>query len=78
MVYAVFTNFSECQCRLYTALLNVCMAWHEMTIELTQEIGRRMTTITEDTRETTFLFQRLSMALQRGNTVSSHNTMVTE
>jgi len=52
--------------------------WHEMAIELTQEIGRRITTITEDTRETTFLFQRLSMALQRKNAVSFHNTMVTE
>jgi len=40
-----------------------------MAIELTQDIGRRITTITEDTRETTFLFQRLSMALQRGNAV---------
>jgi len=29
-------------------------------------------------RETSFLFQRLSMALQRGNAVSFHNTMVTE
>jgi len=47
-------------------------------IELTQEIGRRITTITEDNRETTFLFQRLSMALQRGNAVSFHNTMATE
>ena len=37
--------------------------WHEMAIELTQEIGRHITTITEDTQETTFLFQRLSMAL---------------
>jgi len=27
-----------------------------MAIELTQEIGRRITTITEDTRKTTFLF----------------------
>jgi len=34
--------------------------------------------ITEDIRETTFLFQRLSMALQRGNAVSFHNTMVRE
>ena len=41
-----------------------------MTIELTQEIGRCITTvIEEDTRETTFLFQRLSMALQRGNAI---------
>jgi len=52
--------------------------WHQMSIELTQEIGRHITTVTEDTRETTFLFQRLSMALQRGNAVSFHNTMVTE
>jgi len=52
--------------------------WHEMAIELTQVIGRRITTITKDTRETTFLFQCLSMALQRGNAVSFHNTMVTE
>jgi len=49
-----------------------------MAIELTQENGRRITTITEDTRETTFLFQPLFMALQRGNAVPFHNTMVTE
>ena len=52
--------------------------WHEMAIELTLEIVRRITTIMEDTRETTFLFQCLSVALQRGNAVSFHNTMVTE
>jgi len=52
------------------------MAWDGH--ELTQLTGRRITTITEDTRKTTFLFQRLSMAIQRGNAVSFHNTMVTE
>jgi len=51
---------------------------NEMAIELIQEIGRRITTITEDIQETTFFFRRLSMALQRGNAVSFHNTMVTE
>jgi len=50
--------------------------WHEMAIELTQEIARRITTVTEDTRETTFLFQRLSMALQRGNAVAFRNTII--
>ena len=35
-------------------------------IEVTQEIGRRITVVTEDTRETEFLFKRLSMALPRG------------
>jgi len=41
---------------------------------LVQELGRRMTAVTEDTRETTYLFQRLSVALQRGNAVSFHST----
>ena len=52
-------------------------AWHETAIEVTQ-LGRRITVVTEDTRETEFLFQRLSMALQRGNAVSFQNTMITE
>ena len=67
----------------HTHLLPIChrkswYIWHQMATELTQGIGRRITTITEDNRETTFLFQRLSMALHRGNAVSFHNTMVTE
>ena len=62
----------------YPFAIETAGTWREMAIELTQEIGSRMTTITEDTRETTFLFQRLSMALQRVNAVSFHNTMVTE
>jgi len=53
-------------------------ASHETAIEVTQEIGRRITVVTEDTRETEFLFQRLSMALQRGNAVSFQNTLITE
>jgi len=32
-------------------------AWNGLAIELVQEIGRRTTTITEDARETVFLFQ---------------------
>ena len=59
-----------------TSLFSTNMAISETM--LTQEIGRRITAITEDTRETTFLFQRLSIALQRINAVSFHNTMVTE
>ena len=42
----------------YPFALETAGTWHQMAIELTQEIGRRITTITEDTRETTFLFQR--------------------
>jgi len=49
-----------------------------MATELTLVIGRRIATITENTRETTFLSQRLSMALQRGSAVSFRDAMVTE
>ena len=45
-------------------------SWSQQAVELVQEIGRRTTVITEDSREITFLFQRLSVALQRGNAVS--------
>jgi len=55
----------------YPFAIETAGTWLEMAIELTQEIGRRITTITEDTRETTFLFQRFSVALQRGNAVFS-------
>jgi len=40
-----------------------------LIIILVQEIGICATVITEDSRETTFLFQTLNEALQRGNAV---------
>jgi len=48
--------------------------WHHQAVELVQEIGRRTVNITGDARESTFLFQQLSVALQRGNAVSFQNT----
>ena len=35
--------------------------WDDMVVELVQEIGRCATVINQDTRETVFLFQRLSI-----------------
>ena len=53
--------------------------WHHQAVELVREIGRRTTSITGDVtvRESTFLFQQLSVALQRGNAVSFQNTFIT-
>ena len=62
----------------YPIAIETAGAWDDMAIELVQEIGRRTTVITQDTRETVFLFQRLSIALQRGKAVSFLNTMNTE
>ena len=52
--------------------------WNHQAVELVQKLGRRMTAVTEDTREATYLFQRMSVALQRGNAVSFHSTFTTE
>jgi len=52
--------------------------WGQSAIELVQEIGKRITTVTEDTRETMFLFQRLSIALQKGNAIAFQSTFETE
>ena len=62
----------------YPFVMETGGTWHKQAIELTQEISRRITMVTEDNRETTYLFQRLSIALQRGNAVSFQNTMVSE
>jgi len=50
--------------------------WNQMAVELVQEIGRQITLVTEDSRETVFLFQRLSIALPRGNAVSFLSTFI--
>jgi len=52
--------------------------WNHLAVELTQELGRRITAVTDDPRETGYLFQRLSVALQRGNAVSFRSTFTTE
>ena len=43
-------------------------------LEVIEESGRRITEATEDPKETMYLFQRLSMAIQRGNAMSFFNT----
>ena len=48
--------------------------WNHWDVELVQEIGRRAALITGEPRESTFLFQPLSIALQRGNSVAFLNT----
>jgi len=49
----------------------------QSAIELVQEIGKHTTTVTEYTRETMFLFQRLSIVLQKGNAIAFQSTFET-
>ena len=54
----------------YPVAIETAGTWHDQAVELIREIGRRTTTITGDAKETIYLFQQLSVALQRGNAVS--------
>ena len=38
--------------------------------ELIEEIGRRMTAVAEDTNESNYLYQKISITIQRGNAIS--------
>jgi len=65
------------QAYLFPFAIETASTWHDMAIELMQEVGRRITIITEDTRETTFLFQRQSTALQGRKVISFQNIITT-
>ena len=42
--------------------------------EFIEDLGKRITTITNEPLETTYLHQRMSVTLQRGNPVAFRNT----
>ena len=43
--------------------------WREQARKFISELGRRISEVTKDTRETEFLHQRISIAIQRGNAI---------
>jgi len=59
-------------------VLEAAGTWSESAIELVQEISKRITTVTEDTRETMFLFQWLSIACQKENAIAFQSTFDNE
>ena len=52
--------------------------WNEKAVEFISEVGRRITEITKEHQKTMFLFQRISVALQRGNAIAFRNTFPSE
>jgi hypothetical protein len=49
-------------------------AWNDEGQDFIRDLGRRLTVATGDQKETTYLFQRISIALQRGNSISFSGT----
>ena len=48
--------------------------WCKQSAQFIEDFGKRINAITNDSLETNYLFQRLSVALQRGNAVAFSNT----
>ena len=45
-------------------------SWNQQTIDVIEDIDRRISVVTEEPLETIHLFQVISVAIQRGNAVS--------
>ena len=49
--------------------------WGSEGLRLIKAIGQRIATVTGESRATTFLIQRISIAVQRGNVAASLGTL---
>ena len=58
----------------YPITIETAGSWDVQAWKEIEDIGRRVTEAMEDPKETMYLFQRLSMAIQRGNALSFFNT----
>ena len=51
-------------------------SYSKTTKDFISELGRLITAVTSDRRESSFLFQRISVAIQRFNTVCVFETFI--
>ena len=50
-------------------------SWGESSLGFLKDLGSRVAAVSGDKRETSWLFQRLSIAIQRGNAISISATI---
>ena len=62
----------------YTIAIQTAGSWDDQAVELIEEIGRRSAQETDDPKETMYIFQRISVAIQRENALAFTNTFDTE
>ena len=58
----------------YPIAIETTGSWYVQALEVIEEIDGRVMEATEDPKEMLYLFQRLSIAIQRGNALSFFNT----
>ena len=61
----------------YPIAIETAGSWDDQAVELIEEIGWRSAQETHDPNETMYLFQRISVAIQRGNALAFTNTFDT-
>ena len=61
----------------YPIAIETAGSWDDQAMELIEEIGRRAAQETDDLTETMYLFQRISVTIQRGNALVFTNTFDT-
>ena len=52
--------------------------WNQQASEFLTELGRRITEVTGEMKETIYLFQQVSVAIQRGNMLCFTGSFITE
>ena len=62
----------------YPIVIETAGSWTNQALELIEEIGRQSAQETADAKETMYLFQWISVAIQRGNALAFTNTFDTD
>ena len=62
----------------YPIAIETAESWNDQAVELIEEIGRRSAQETDDPKETMYLFQRIFVAIHRGNALAFTNTFDTD
>ena len=62
-------------CIFTLVAMETLRSWGQQGHELVKEIGRKICEVTGERRSTFYLFQRISMAVQRGNAASILGTV---
>ena len=78
-------KFEEMKLEHYEDLMNthivtpmaveIMGSWSQMGLGFIKKLGTKITNVTKDDRSTSYLFQALSMAIQRGNAISIMGTV---
>ena len=56
------------QTHLFTPIaIETAGVWNSQAREFIKELGKRITTVTGEVRQTSYIFQQISVAIQRGN-----------